>query len=103
MRHWFLSLVAMAILVLALTFPAGAPAAPPAHNAQPAAAAPALPAHANAAPEPHPEIHAAIESLRHAKEHLEHAAHDYGGHRADAIRAIDEAMHQLQICLQYDK
>jgi hypothetical protein len=102
MRHWFLSLVAMAILVLALTFPAGAPAAPPAHNGQPAAA-PAFHANATPTPEPHPEIRAAIESLRHAREHLEHAAHDFGGHRVDAIRSIDEAIHQLQVCLEYDK
>lgn len=102
MRHWFLSLVVMAILVFALTFPAGAPAAPPAHNALPAAA-PAPHANAVPTPEPHPEIRAAIESLRHAREHLEHAAHDFGGHRVDAIRSIDEAIHQLQVCLEYDK
>jgi hypothetical protein len=102
MRHWFLSLVVMAILVLALTFPAGAPAAPPAHNAQPAAA-PAFHANANPTPEPHPEIRAAIESLRHAREHLDHAAHDFGGHRVEAIKSIDESIRQLQICLQYDK
>jgi len=43
-----------------------------------------------------------MESLRHAREHLNHAAHDYHGHRADAIRAIDEALHQLEICMKYD-
>jgi len=103
MRHWGLSLLVMVIFVLALTFPVGAPAAPPAHNALPAAAAPAPHANATPTPEPHPEIRAALESLRHAKEHLEHAAHDFGGHRVDAIHAIDEAQHQLEICLQYDK
>jgi hypothetical protein len=45
----------------------------------------------------------AIESLRRAKEHLEHAAHDFGGHRVEAIKAIDESLHQLQDCLKYDK
>lgn len=50
----------------------------------------------------HPQIHAAIESLRNAKEHLEHAAHDFGGHKADALHAIDEAIHQLEICMKYD-
>lgn len=49
----------------------------------------------------HPEIEAALRSLAHAREHLERAAHDFGGHRVDAIRAIDEAERQLQICLQY--
>jgi hypothetical protein len=94
MKHWFLALATMAILILALTLPTGAPAAPPAHNALPAAAA--------ATPEPHPEIHEAIESLRHAREHLEHAAHDFGGHRADALRATDEAIRQLEICMKFD-
>lgn len=50
----------------------------------------------------HPEIHAAIESLRNARAHLNAAAHDYQGHRVDAIRAVDEAIHQLEICMKYD-
>jgi hypothetical protein len=41
--------------------------------------------------------------LRRAKAHLEHAAHDFGGHRVEALRATDEALHQLQLCLEYDK
>jgi hypothetical protein len=49
----------------------------------------------------HPQIEAALDALHNAKEHLEHAAHDFGGHRVDAIRAIDEADRQLRICLQY--
>jgi hypothetical protein len=52
--------------------------------------------------ERHPEIRAAIESLRNAKEHLEHAAHDFHGHRVDAIRAIDEAERQLRLCMEAD-
>lgn len=50
----------------------------------------------------HPEIWAAIHSLEHAREHLDHAAHDFHGHRADAIGAIDAALRQLHICLDYD-
>jgi hypothetical protein len=49
----------------------------------------------------HPEIEDALRALHVAKDHLEHAAHDFGGHRVDAIRAIDEADKQLRICLQY--
>ena len=49
----------------------------------------------------HPQIEDALRALAGAKEHLEHAAHDFGGHRVDAIRAIDEADRQLRICLQY--
>jgi hypothetical protein len=49
----------------------------------------------------HPEIEDALRALAAAKEHLRHAAHDFGGHRVDAIRAIDEADRQLRICMQY--
>jgi hypothetical protein len=49
----------------------------------------------------HPEIEAALHALAGAKDHLQHAAHDFGGHRVDAIRAIDEADRQLRICMQY--
>jgi hypothetical protein len=69
--------------VLALTFPAMAPA--------------------SAAPERHPEIRDALNALHRAKDHLEHAAHDFGGHRVEAIRATDEAIRQLQICMDYDR
>jgi len=96
MKNWFLGVVAVLTLVFALTFPAAAPAAPHAPQPQPgAAAAPA--------PEPHPEIREAIGALQRAREHLQHANHDFGGHRVEALRATDEAIRQLEICLKYDK
>jgi len=49
----------------------------------------------------HPQIEAALSALHNAKDHLQHAAHDFGGHREDAIRAIDEADRQLRLCLGY--
>jgi len=49
----------------------------------------------------HPQIEDALRALAAAKDHLEHAAHDFGGHRVDAIKAIDEADRQLRICLKY--
>ena len=98
MKHRIISLVVMMLLVLALTFPVAVPATLAAGNTQPAAGATAAPT-----AEGHAEIHEAIASLRHAREHLQHAKHDFGGHRAEAVRAIDESIHQLQICLQYDK
>lgn len=52
--------------------------------------------------EPHPEIAAAIRSLENAKAHLMAAAHDYHGHRRDAVAAIDGALHQLHICMDFD-
>ena len=53
--------------------------------------------------EPHPEIRAAIHSLEVAREHLRVAAHDFGGHRVDAMASIDNALAQLHLCMQYDK
>lgn len=66
-------------------------------------AAPAAPVAAMSYAEPHPEINAAIRSLERAKLHLQKAAHDFGGHRVEAIRAIDGALEQLKLALQYDK
>jgi hypothetical protein len=102
MKTRIVGVLVLASLILAFAFIASAPAAPHSTNALPAAAA--RPATATATPaEQHPEIHEALESLRHAKEHLEHAAHDFGGHRADALKATNAAIHQLEICLKYDK
>ena len=53
--------------------------------------------------EPHPEIRAAINALEKAKFDLEHAAHDFGGHRVEAIGAIDRALEQLRLALKYDR
>ena len=50
----------------------------------------------------HPQIERALMALQNAKEHLQAAAHDFGGHRAEAMRATDEAIHQLEVCLKYD-
>ena len=91
-RLWYL--FAAVALVFALAFPVVAPAAPPAPKPQPTPAA---------APESHPHLREAIEALRSARNDLNHASHDFGGHRVDAIRTIDESIHQLQVCLQYDK
>ena len=102
MKLKILSLSALVIFALALclsvtTTPASPKAAAvPAATPQPAAAPAAL-------PEPHPEIREAIGALRNARAHLEHAAHDFGGHRVEAIKAIDESLHQLQECLKYDR
>jgi hypothetical protein len=79
--------------MLLFAFPAAAPAAPN---------PPVPPANAAApAPNPHPQIQAAIYSLQQARLHLMEASHDFGGHREDAVKAIDKALHQLEICMQY--
>lgn len=86
------------VLILGLITPVTMMAAqPPAGPAPAPAYAPAPP------PEGHPHIRAAIRELREAKHELETAAHDFGGHRKEAIEAIDNAIKQLQECLEYDK
>jgi transcription elongation GreA/GreB family factor len=55
-----------------------------------------------ARPEQHPHIRAAIKELREARHELETAAHDFGGHRKEAIAATDQAIKQLQQALEYD-
>jgi hypothetical protein len=53
------------------------------------------------AQERHPKIREAIRALDAAKDDLNHAAHDFGGHRVDALRACDNAIAQLRTCLSY--
>jgi hypothetical protein len=49
----------------------------------------------------HPRIARAIEALRDARAYMEAAPHDFGGHKADAIHATDEAIKQLNFALAY--
>jgi len=95
MKTRIIGFLAVLALLFALTFPAGAPAAPPTAKGT-AVTAPA-------APERHPEIRAAIDSLERARAHMKEAAHDFGGHKEEALRATDEAIRQLKICMEYDK
>jgi hypothetical protein len=53
--------------------------------------------------EPHPHIRAAIHALKKAGEELRDAAHDFGGHRKDALEAVEAARRQLKLCLEFDK
>jgi hypothetical protein len=86
MKTRIVSLLALPCLILAFAFIAALAATP---EATPA--------------EKHPEIREALESLRRAKAHMEHAAHDFGGHRVEAIEATNQAIKQLELCLKFDK
>jgi hypothetical protein len=105
MKIRIVGLLAAASLILAFAFMVSTHATPnktntpttPAANALPATPAAATPA------EPHPQIREALGALRRAKEHMEHAAHDFGGHRVEALKATDEAIRQLELCLKFDK
>jgi len=105
MRMRIASLLTVASLILACAFLVSTHAAPNNANVPAAPAASALPATPAAATpaEPHPQIREALEALRRAKAHMEHAAHDFGGHRVEAIEATNKAIKQLEICLQFDK
>ena len=81
-----LSIIPAVALTLALSVPALAAGSKAPLKSDPTKVA------APAPPEEHPQIRAALAALRNSKEHLEHAAHDFGGHRVEAIKAIDEAI-----------
>jgi hypothetical protein len=49
----------------------------------------------------HPRIVAAIRELEGAIEYMEKAPHDFGGHKAEALRASREAVQQLRKALAY--
>ena len=49
----------------------------------------------------HPRIAKAIAALRDAREYMEAAPHDFGGHKADAVRATDNAIRELNLALAY--
>ena len=50
-----------------------------------------------------PRIQSALRALYDAREDLQNAAHTFGGHRVNAIRAIDAAIAQLKLALKYDR
>ena len=64
----------------------------------------AVPRTANTAPAPvppaeFPHMRAAANELREAKSELEHAAHDFCGHRAEAVRATDAALKEINAAI----
>jgi hypothetical protein len=54
-------------------------------------------------PERHPLIRQAITALEAAKRDLQSAAHDYCGHRVDALEAVNRALTQLKLALECNK
>jgi hypothetical protein len=89
-----LTVVVLVTVLLTLAFSA---AAAPKLATQPIAAVPVAPL-ATPLPAPHPEIHAALESMRSAKDSLQHAAHDFDGHRVESLKHLDAAIHEAEIC-----
>jgi len=48
-----------------------------------------------------PHMRAALEHLRAARAELEAAAHDKGGHKIAALKAIDQAIEQVKEGIRY--
>jgi hypothetical protein len=53
------------------------------------------------AEERHPHIRDAIKALREARTELREGARIFGGHRETALRAVDEAIAQLEKALEF--
>lgn len=88
-----------ATLVLGLALlPLSMPAQP---RARPQAPTPA-PAKGKGG-ERHPEVQAALRALQNAKSHLQEGAHDFEGHRAEALKLTDQAIRECQEALKADK
>jgi hypothetical protein len=47
------------------------------------------------------EVDRAEQGLRTAKSELEHAGNEWGGHRVQAIKHIDAALHELDLAEQW--
>lgn len=91
--------LSMLAFATALSLPAATSAEPNPAGAKSAAKSPASPQHR----ERHPEIRDAIQLLNQAQDHLNHAAHDFGGHRVKAMKHISEALEELHAAEQFDK
>lgn len=48
----------------------------------------------------HPHMHYALHELKEARVELKEAAHDFGGHREKALKAVDAAIVQIEIALK---
>jgi hypothetical protein len=98
MKLRIVSVFAALVLILAITLPVMTSAAPP--NGK---ATTVTNQERKEGRERHPHIRAAIRELQEARHELETAAHDFGGHRKEAIEAVDNAIKQLREALEYDK
>jgi hypothetical protein len=75
----------------------------PARAAPPRAQARSIARARRARAEGHPKIREAIAALEAARAELEEASGDFGGHKAEAIEAVNNALKRLRLALQFDK
>jgi len=50
-----------------------------------------------------PHMVAALDHLRAARAELQQATHDKGGHRERALKAVDQAIAQVERGIEYDR
>jgi hypothetical protein len=50
-----------------------------------------------------PMMHAALDDLRQARQHLVAGSPDKGGHRAKALRLVDQAIGEVQAGIRWDR
>lgn len=88
------------LLLAVLTFGGGAagPGAVLAQGRKPRPARPATLRTLN-----YPKTRAAIASLEAAKAELENSNKDFGGHKQEAVNAINDALKRLRLALQFEK
>lgn len=55
-----------------------------------------------ASAEPQPRMQASLQLLEAAKQHLEAASDDKGGHRVKAIQSVKEAIEQVKKGIEFD-
>ncbi|MGI9035716.1 MAG: hypothetical protein ACR2GD_06725 [Pyrinomonadaceae bacterium] len=62
-----------------------------------------VPGRMNGRGERHPKIKQAVKALENARTDLQNAAHDFCGHREDALDATDKDLAQLRLALGSDR
>ncbi len=90
------TVLALLAFAVALSYPAATSAEPGPTAVKAAAVTSPAPV-----PPPHPEIDDAIRLLNQAQDHLNHAAHDFGGHRTAAMGHISKALDELHKAIDY--
>lgn len=89
------TVLALLAFAAALSYPAATSAEPGPTAVKATVTSPApVPPH-------HPEIDDAMRLLNQAQDHLNHAAHNFGGHRAAAMEHIGKAMEELHRAIEY--
>lgn len=89
------TVVALLAFAAALSYPASTSAEPGPAVVKAAVASPAP------VPPRHPEIDDAMRLLNQAQDRLNHAAHDFGGHRVAAMEHVSKALEELHKAIEY--